>query len=138
MEFTIPQFIEQEAKIVGPLTFKQFIFIGIGGGFAVFLYFILPFFFFIIGTIIIVIAAFGLAFIKIEKTSLPAYLVNLFSFFFKPKVYLWDKKTGSPKYLKSEKKVVKELIEKKDDKQPVLKASRGSRLDELFTKLETK
>ncbi len=138
MEFTIPQFIEQEAKIVGPFTFKQFIFIGIGGGVVIFLYFILPFFFFIIGAIIIAITAFALAFIKIEKISLPSYIANLFAFFFKPKIYLWDKKTGSPKYLKSEKKVIKDLIEKKDDRQPILRASRGSRLDELFTKLETK
>ena len=138
MEFTVPQFIEKEAKIVGPFTFKQFLFIGAGGGVIVVLYFVLPFLFFIIGAIIIVIAAFLLSFVRIEKIGLPTYIANLFTFFFKPKIYLWDKKTGAPKYLKQEKKTVKDLIEKKEEKQPTLKASRGSRLDELFTKLETK
>ncbi|TSC61742.1 MAG: SsrA-binding protein, partial [Parcubacteria group bacterium Athens0416_74] len=32
MQFQVPQFIEVEDKIVGPLTFKQFVFIAGGLG----------------------------------------------------------------------------------------------------------
>ena len=31
MEFTVPKFIEKEAKIIGPLTFKQFLCLVIPG-----------------------------------------------------------------------------------------------------------
>jgi len=27
MEFTVPQFVEREPKLIGPFTFKQFIYI---------------------------------------------------------------------------------------------------------------
>ena len=136
MEFTVPQFIEKEAKIVGPFTFKQFIFVGTAGGISVFLYFTLPLFISVILIIILMGAALALSFVKIEKTSLPEYIANFFIFLFRPKVYLWKKKTGAPKFLKKEKLIVKELIKK--EKTSELKVSRGSRLDELFTKLETK
>ena len=136
MEFTVPQFIEKEAKIVGPFTFKQFIFVGTAGGISVFLYFTLPLFISVILIIILMGTALALSFMKVEKTSLPQYVANFFTFFLRPKVYLWNKKTGSPKFLKKEKLIVKELIKK--EKTSELKVSRGSRLDELFTKLETK
>ena len=71
MEFTVPQFIEKEPKIVGPFTFKQFIFIGIAGGLSIFLFFAVSFFIFIILAIILLGGAFSLAFLKIERISLP-------------------------------------------------------------------
>lgn len=135
MEFTVPQFIEREPKIVGPFTFKQFIFIGIAGGICIFLFFTVSLFVFIIMAIVLLGGAFALAFLKIGKTSLPVFIKNFFSFLFKPKIYLWKKKTSPPKFLKKEKvKVKKEEIEEESK----LKVSKGSRLDELFTRLETK
>ncbi len=135
MEFTVPQFIEKEAKIVGPFTFKQFIFIAIAGGVCIFLFFTVSLFVFIIMTILLLGGAFALAFLKIGKTSLPVFIKNFFSFLFKPKVYLWKKKTSPPKFLRKEKvKAKKEKIEEESK----LRVSKGSRLDELFTKLETK
>ena len=44
MQFQVPQFIEIEDKIFGPLTFKQFIYLAGGGGLCFLLYTILPFF----------------------------------------------------------------------------------------------
>ncbi len=133
MKFTVPQFIEKEAKIVGPFTFKQFIFIGIAGGICLFLFFTVPLYLFIIAAIVLLGGAFGLAFLKIGKTSLPIFIKNFFSFLFKPKIYLWKKKTSPPKFLRKVKEE-KEEIEKESE----LKVTKGSKLDELFTKLETK
>jgi len=137
MEFTVPQFIEREPKIVGPFTFKQFIFIGIAGGICLFLFFTVPLYIFIITAIILLGGAFALAFLKIGKTSLPVFIKNFFSFLFKPKVYLWKKKTSPPKFLRKEKVKLKEK-EEEIEKESKLKVSTGSRLDELFTRLETK
>ena len=135
MEFTVPQFIEKEAKIVGPFTFKQFVFIGTAGGICLILFFILPFSVFIIVAIILLGGAFALALLKIEKTSLPVFIKNFFIFIFKPKVYLWKKKTSPQKFFIKEKvEEKKEEIKKKSE----LKVAKGSRLNELFTHIETK
>jgi len=135
MEFTVPQFIEKEPKIVGPFTFKQFIFIGVAGGICLFLFFTVSLPVFIIMAIVLLGGAFALAFLKIGKTSLPIFIKNFFSFLFKPKVYLWKKKTSPPKFLRKEKVEEKEEEIEEESK---LKVSKGSRLNELFTHLETK
>lgn len=132
MEFTVPQFIEKEPKIVGPFTFKQFIFIGIAGGSCLLLFFVLPLAVFVIVAVILLGGAFALAFLKIGKTSLPVFIKNFFYFLFKPKIYLWKKKISPPKFLREEKEP--EEI-KKESK---LKVVKGSKIDELFTRLETK
>jgi len=135
MEFTVPQFIEREPKIVGPFTFKQFIFIGIAGGLCLLLFFVLPLAVFIIIAVVLLGGAFALAFLKIGKTSLPEFIKNFFYFIFKPKIYLWKKKISPPKFFSKEKKEEKEEEIKKESK---LKVVKGSRLDELSTRLETK
>jgi len=135
MEFIVPQFIEKEAKIVGPFTFKQFVFIGTAGGICLVLFFILPFYVFIIAAVILLGGAFALALLKIKKISLPVFIKNFFIFIFKPKVYLWKKKTGPQKFL------IKEKVEKEKEeikKKTELKIAKGSRLNELFTHIETK
>ncbi len=136
MEFIVPKFIEREAKIVGPFTFKQFIFIGAAGGLCLLLYFVLPISVFVIVAVILLGGAFSLAFLKIKKTSLPIFIKNFFIFLSRPKVYLWKKKGIPPKILKKEKKAIRE--EKEIRKEPGLKIARDSKLSELFTRIETK
>ncbi len=91
MQFVIPKFIEQEAKILGSLTWKQIVIVGIAIGFCVILYFILPFSLFIIAAIILVGGSFALAIIPIGGRSLPVVLTNFVKFTTSPKVYLWKK-----------------------------------------------
>ena len=47
MRFEVPQFIEIEDKIFGPLTWKQFIYLAGGAGFGVIAFFLLPFVLFV-------------------------------------------------------------------------------------------
>ena len=133
MEYIVPQFIERETKIVGPFTFKQFIFIGIAGGLSIFLYFFLPFFLFLIIAVGLMGGAFALAFFKMGGLSLPKLLQNFFIFLTKPKIYLWKKKTIPPKIFKK----IEELKEEEKEGS-ILKISGRSRLRELFKVLETK
>lgn len=137
MEFTVPQFIEKEPKIVGPFTFKQFIFVGIAGALCIFLFFTLPFPLFIILAIFLLGGGFALAFLKIGKTSLPMFIKNFFSFLAKPKIYLWKKKANPPKFLRKEEEE-KPIEEEEEDKKSKLKVTRGGHLDELLTHIETK
>ncbi|KPJ54775.1 hypothetical protein AMJ47_03450 [Parcubacteria bacterium DG_72] len=141
MEFSIPQFIEKEAKIVGPLTFKQFAFFGLAVLICVALYFLLPKLIFFILSPVLLGGAFALSFYKKEGVPLPELIIGFFSFIFKPKIYLWKKKGVPPKFLRQEdvkKRAAKKesLGEKKQG--PRLKMSKGSHLHDLFTQVETK
>ncbi len=139
MEFTVPQFIENEAKIVGPLTFRQSIYIGAGGGLCFFLFFTTPMYVFAPLAIIIMAMAAGLAFLKVQSISLPSYIKNFFFFLFKPKVYLWKKKNLPLKFFSQEKATEKPTtIEDKEGKNSPLKISKKSRLNELNTEIESK
>ena len=140
MDFTVPQFIEKEAKIVGPLTFKQFIFVGIAGALCLFLFFTVPFYLFVILAIFLLGGSLALAFLKIGKVSMPVFVKNFFVFLFKPKIYLWKRKTNPPKFLKKkpEEKTLKEKQEEIEGRKSKLKITKGGRLHELLTRIETK
>jgi hypothetical protein len=95
MRYETPQFIEVEAKIVGFLTLKQFIWIALAFGINVFLFLVFrPFVMFILG-LPITILAIALGFIKIDGLSLGRYLLKAMGFAFKPKLYVWKKKEES-------------------------------------------
>jgi hypothetical protein len=75
-QYPIPQFIEEEGKIVFFLTFRQF-FLLVGGGLACLgLYFFLPFTFFVMGSIVIGGLAMAIAFVKINNMSIPAIVLS--------------------------------------------------------------
>jgi len=132
MRFTIPQFIEHEAKIIGPLTFRQFIFIGIAGAISFALYFMAPFFIFLLSCFILGAGALGFAFFKIGGRSLSTILRNFLRFNLSPKIYIWRKKEALIKVFKKEVKK-----EEKDGELP-LKIAEKSQLKKIKTKIETK
>lgn len=91
MPFQIPQFIEREAKVVGPFTFKQFVYLAVPGAVGFFLYYTAPFSIFLIGTILLVGLGFALGFLKVGAKSLPALLLDFLHFTASPKIYKWKK-----------------------------------------------
>ena len=132
MRFTVPQFIEHEAKIVGPLTFKQFTYIGIAAAICFILYFSVPFSVFILACIFIGGASIALAFLKIGGRSLPGVMGSFLKFKLSPRMYLWKKKEGTISVLK---KAEKEEVEKEETP---LKIARKSKLKSIQTEIETK
>lgn len=91
MQFQVPQFIETEPKIVGPLTLRQFMYVGVAGLLVFFLFFILkPFFWFIIAAIV-GLAALALAFGKYRGLRLTIVLKNILFYLWQPKLYLWKR-----------------------------------------------
>ncbi|MFC1629956.1 PrgI family protein [Patescibacteria group bacterium] len=137
MEFPIPQFIEQAPKIVGPLTWRQFLFIGGAGAIVVFLFFIIKnFLIFIILSILFVGAASMFAFVKVGGRNLLAVLGSFLTFSISSKLYIWQKKTARQKIILEEKKL--ETPEKEVDKLSSLKMSKKSKLGNLSTQIETR
>lgn len=96
MEFSVPQFIERETRIVGPLTMKQFAIMGVAGGFGFILYFTVPFFYFIFITLILVGAAFALAFFESQWRTDAHFFEKFFDVYYRlPNLHLAKGRTSS-------------------------------------------
>jgi len=91
MQFQIPQFIEIEDKIFGPLTFKQFVYLAGGIGISFVIYTLLPLFFAVIFIIPIASFAFALAFYKINNKPFINIVEYSFKYVFSNKLYIWKK-----------------------------------------------
>jgi len=93
MEFKVPQFIETEDRVIGPLTIKQFIYIAIGGFFLFLLLMAkVKLYVFLFFTALVAPSVFLLAFKKMNGKDMSSYIKDWIIFFFKPKLYLWKKK----------------------------------------------
>lgn len=90
MQFQVPQFIDVEDTIFGPLTFKQFIYIAGGAGIALIAWKVLPFF--IAAPLMGIAVALGiaLAFIKHNERPLIVIIEHAFYYLLGSKLYLWD------------------------------------------------
>ena len=92
MRFEVPQFIEIEDKIFGPLTWKQFVYILGGAGALFMLYVTLPFvIFLLIGTPLAALT-FGLAFYKVNNRPFSIVLESFVTYLAGGRLYLWKKK----------------------------------------------
>ena len=90
MQFQVPQFIEVEDKIFGPLTFKQFVYLAGGVGMGYVLWRILPIYIaapLIAGAIGL---GAGLAFFKYNGQPFILALEHGFFFYVRSKLYLWS------------------------------------------------
>jgi len=90
MQFQVPQFIEVEDKIFGPLTFKQFVYVAGGAGAAYLLWRILPLF--LAAPLILGVGglAASLAFLQFNGRPFILALENGFFYLLKTKLYLWN------------------------------------------------
>lgn len=135
MQFQIPQFIEREARIVGPLTLKQFIYLGIPGMIAFIFYFTAPFMIFLIAAAFLGMIGLALAFMRTGGKSFPELVMNALQFSMKPKTYIWRKD-----------RVVRKAEEKTYAPEPVQEGGiptkvvliQESKVQDLATKIETK
>src|SRR3989344_4575868 len=91
MQFQVPQFIETEAKIVGPLTLKQFGYLGAAGILSFLLFFVLQTWLWFIATAFLGISAAAFAFIKYHGRPLIIILKSALVYAWKPKLYLWQR-----------------------------------------------
>ena len=138
MRFTIPQFIEHEAKIIGPLTFKQVIFIGTAGVVCFILYFLVPFSVFLVACVILAGGGIALAFLKIGGRSLPLTLVNLLKFSVMPKIYIWKKREQPGINIYKKKTEFRPALSAGNGEESPLKIGGKSQLKKLHTEIEIK
>jgi len=97
MRFQVPQFIEVEDKIFGPLTIKQFIFLAGGGGISFLVYILIGNIVLAAIPIILIMSVSGtLAFYKVHKRPFISVVESAFKYFFGPKLYIWKKEEKPP------------------------------------------
>lgn len=107
--FVIPQFIDVEDKIIGPITVRQFIICVIGSMFIFLSYKFSDFSLFIFQTFFIASTVIVVAFVKINGKIFHEFFVDLLFYIFRvPKLCIWQKKEDNFKN-------IKEDIEAKDD-----------------------
>lgn len=91
MDYQVPQFIEVEDKIFGPLTLKQFIYLAGGGGLCAIIFFTLPLFVAIVLCIPVAGFALALAFYKMNGKAFIDIVEAGFMYFIGRRLYLWKK-----------------------------------------------
>lgn len=101
MRFQVPQFIEVEDKIFGPLTIKQFIYVAGGAGLSFLTYTYVNFYLAIPLIALVLAFAAALAFYKVNNQAFISVLESAFKYIFTNKLYIWHKQ---PKKIMQEKK----------------------------------
>lgn len=97
MRFQVPQFIEVEDKIFGPLTLKQFIYLAGGAGLSFVVYLFLGnILFAAIPMIIVMAASAALAFFKVNSKPLIETVEAAVRYWFGGKLYIWKKEPKAP------------------------------------------
>ncbi|HWQ99423.1 MAG TPA: PrgI family protein [Candidatus Methylomirabilis sp.] len=90
-KFIVPQFIENEDKILGPITVRQFI-LSLGGFFAIFIEFrilTLPYFIIAAAITAAIVGTFG--FVKVNGQPFHIFFLNLVQTLARPGLRVWDK-----------------------------------------------
>ena len=100
MQFQVPQFADVEDKIVGPLSLKQFLYIGSAVGLSLLLFFIVKLWLWIILSIFIISGAAALSMVKINGQPLIKIAFSALQFYWRPQTYVWQsearkKQTGA-------------------------------------------
>lgn len=97
MRYQVPQFIEIEDKIFGPLTLKQFIYLAGGAGLSFVIYQLLPS---LILAFIPIVAVLGfsaaLAFYKVNNKPFIFLVESAFKYMTSTKLYIWKKRDKAP------------------------------------------
>ena len=89
MQFQVPQFIETEDKIVGPLSLRQFFYFAAAGAISFTLFFAVERWLWIILSLFLAGAGASFAFVKINGRPLLRVLFSIFSFYWNPQTYVW-------------------------------------------------
>lgn len=92
MQFEVPQFIEIEDKIFGPLTWRQFLYVGGGGLMSVVLFLTTPFIIFVLLGVPIAALSGALAFYPVNNRPFSHLLEAIYSFMTRERLYHWRQK----------------------------------------------
>jgi len=99
--FIVPQFIDAEDKIIGPVTVRQFIIVIVGGLFIFAAYKLADFTLFLLETFIIAVVTLAFAFVKVNGAPFHLFFANFLNTLVKAKIRVWKKENIITQELKS-------------------------------------
>jgi hypothetical protein len=109
----VPQFINVEDKIVGPLTAKQLGWLALGGVILFVLFIFLDNTAFIIACVVVAIIFGALAFYRPYNQPLISFIGSSISFIFRPRLYIWRRNNEEMKKTKGSELPPHKAIERK-------------------------
>jgi len=115
-QFVVPQFIDAEDKIFGPITARQFIILMVGFLLDFVMFKLLSFVMFLVVGLPILCISGIIAFVRINGQPFHFFILNAIQTFKKPHLRIWDKtRTNSElkEYIKSEPEPVPPSFTKK-------------------------
>lgn len=131
MQYQVPQFVDIEDRIIGPLTLKQFLYLAFAGALLFVFWFLFVFYIWIIIALPIAALAATFAFLKINDRPFVYFFLAFIRYFTKPKLYIFS---SAPKEIK------KELVPEKQTEAPKITENKmtPSKLKELALNLDIK
>lgn len=129
-QFLVPQFIDVEPKILGPLNLRQFIIIVIGIVAAVLCYKLADLALFILEFIIIACIVILVGFIKVNGREFHYFILDVFMFGFGSNIRIWKKEERLQFVLEAKSTAIEEENNEKVE-------IKGNKLSELSLLLDT-
>lgn len=91
-QFQVPQFIEHEARLIGPLTVKQSAVLGLLGAILFVLWFLVEKWLFFLLALPFSFIALLIAFMRINGRPVLDFFLGFLSFFISPQLFIWQKR----------------------------------------------
>lgn len=137
MQYRVPQFIEHEAKILGPFNMMQSLMIGGVIAVCFILYFSVGqtnFFLFLLIAAVLLGIALGISFGKVEGLSLPVVAKNFMNFVISPRIYLWRRKESTV-YLSTQRENKPRVVQAAPEKSN-LKLRNEGKIGQMIKKID--
>lgn len=136
-QFTVPQFIERETRVFGPISVRQFFLMLTAGGLIVLSYKLIPSAMGFIAASILIAGVFSIfAFVKVNGRPFHYFILNASEVYTRPKLRLWNR---SAKAQSAEKIQKERSASKKEMPEPLAKREplTSSRLSKLSLVVDT-
>lgn len=124
MQFKVPQDVQREDTIIGPLTLRQMIILGVGGGVAYAIYVSLSKTYFLEiwlpPVAIVAVMTLAVAFLKVHSLPFHEFFMNFLEYHLSAKQRIWIQGAGYPLFLPGQ-NIKKKLAKSVTAKPPVKK-----------------
>jgi len=134
-QFTVPQFIDVEDKIIGPITARQFVIILVGIILSAIYYKIFDFSLFITAALLTIVISGIIAFFKINGRPFHYFILNIIQTLKRPGLRVWIKKEAD---IPSELMIRDHQVIQPDPKIELRLRPTSSRLAELSLMVDTR
>ena len=114
MQYSVPQFINVEDKIVGPFTGKQTIVLIIGGGLLMLFFSVFDLIFFAVAAMFIIPVTLAFAFWKPKGVSISRLILNRINFSTSDHLYVWRREPDMIMFKAAQKIKSSEEVAEKD------------------------